>query len=388
MKMNKLIGFFFVLTYFLKFTTDGLFVSKEINSNLIPLKYITMFIVFILFILKTKGHLNVKKICFAKETIIIFWVILSFFILSLLFIIINENITSNTFSLLTKMTLSILFAFIILNSLEMDDIYKYMKIILIFAIIGYVLEIGIQGLKNFSISSMNFAKSYSPIESSYFSGTFVALGAFFGYFRKEKRWMIISIIFSILTFKRLAILFSIFILIMPWLLNIDKTISKKYLLLFSIFFILLTYGYNWLLQEKNEKFFYDIFHQTQSEFTMTRSDRIHLLNYNNFKSYGYGSAASELGLELIEMDLIEILLELTIIGLTIFCICYWRITNGNVYCCVFMLYHFINFLTSHSLAGNFSWTINFIIIGAILYKDGKKYIGKRPQLLKLLKIKK
>ena len=45
MKVKKLIGFFFVLTYALKFITDGMFVAKEVNSIFISFKYITMFIV-------------------------------------------------------------------------------------------------------------------------------------------------------------------------------------------------------------------------------------------------------------------------------------------------------------------------------------------------------
>lgn len=388
MKVKKLIGFFFVLTYALKFITDGMFVAKEINSIFISFKYITMFIVFILFAIQKRGKFDLRKMCFLKETKTICFVIISFLLLSIVFIILNGKFTMNTISLLIKIFLSISFAFVILNSLDMDDIYKYMKIILIFAILGYVLEIGIDNFSNFSLSSMNFAKSYSPFESSYFSGTFLALSTFFCYFRKEKKWMIISIIFTILTFKRLSILFSIVLLFIPWFVKIDNKISKKYIICIASVFILLTFGYNWLLQEKNEGLFYDMFGQTQSEFTMTRSDRLHELSYRDFESYGYGSAATELGLELIEIDLIEISMELTIIGLSIFCISYWAITNGQIYCCIFMFYHFMNFLTSHSLAGNFSWTINFIIIGSILYKNTKGYIGKRPKFINSLKLKK
>ena len=381
MKVKKLIGFFFVLTYALKFITDGMFVAKEVNSIFISFKYVTMFIVFILFAIQKRGRFNLKKMCFLKETKTICFVILSFLFLSIIFIILNGKLTMNTISLLIKMFLSISFAFVILNSLDMEDIYRYMKIILVFAILGYVLEIGIDNFSNFTLSSMNFATSYSPFESSYFAGAFLSLSAFFCYFRKEKKWMIISIIFSIRTFKRLAILFSLLLLIIPWFIKIDSKISKKYLLCFAFIFVILTYGYNWLLEQKNADVFYDIFGQTQSEFTMTRSDRLHELSYRNFESYGYGSAATELGLELIEMDLVEILMELTIIGLIIFCVGYWSITNGQIYCCIFMTFHFMNFLTSHSLAGNFSWTLNFLIIGSILYKTTKGYIGKRPRFI-------
>ena len=171
MKVKKLIGFFFVLTYALKFITDGMFVAKEINSIFISFKYITMFIVFILFAIQKRGKFDLRKMCFLKETKTICFVIISFLLLSIVFIILNGKFTMNTISLLIKIFLSISFAFVILNSLDMDDIYKYMKIILIFAILGYVLEIGIDNFSNFSLSSMNFAKSYSPFESSYFSGT-------------------------------------------------------------------------------------------------------------------------------------------------------------------------------------------------------------------------
>ena len=65
MKVKKLIGFFFVLTYALKFITDGMFVAKEVNSIFISFKYVTMFIVFILFAIQkwkyTKKYISKQR---------------------------------------------------------------------------------------------------------------------------------------------------------------------------------------------------------------------------------------------------------------------------------------------------------------------------------------
>ena len=386
-KIKKIIFFLFVATYIIRSITDGLFVVNDINNFMVSSKYITMFLAIIFFFMLKRGKLKLSKSCFGNEMKRMLFLVISFFVISLLFAIIEQNITINTFTILIKMILGIFFAFIILNTLDIDEIYNAMKIILIFAIIGYIIEIGIENFNIENIALINYAKSYSPFESSYFAGIALSTCAFFSYFRKEKKWLILSILFTICTFKRLSILFAIVLLFLPWFINIDGKIDKKYIVLISVLFVFFTIGYYWILQENNENLFYDIFNETQTQFTMTRSDRLHELINENFQSYGLGSAANELGLELIEMDLIEIYMELTIVGLILFCLTYWSMTSGQIYCCIFMAYQFLNFLTSHSIGGNFSWTINFIIIGSILYKNVKEYKGTRPKFLNIIKMR-
>ncbi len=386
-KIKKIIFFLFVATYIIRSITDGLFVVNDINNFMVSSKYITMFLAIIFFFMLKRGKLKLSKSCFGNEMKRMLFLVISFFVISLLFAIIEQNITINTFTILIKMILGIFFAFIILNTLDIDEIYNAMKIILIFAIIGYIIEIGIENFNIENIALINFAKSYSPFESSYFAGIALSTCAFFSYFRKEKKWLILSILFTICTFKRLSLLFAIVLLFLPWFINIDGKIDKKYIVLISVLFVFFTIGYYWILQENNENLFYDIFNETQTQFTMTRSDRLHELINENFQSYGLGSAANELGLELIEMDLIEIYMELTIVGLILFCLTYWSMTSGQIYCCIFMAYQFFNFLTSHSIGGNFSWTINFIIIGSILYKNVKEYKGTRPKFLNIIKMR-
>ena len=302
--------------------------------------------------------------------------------------IINSDYTINTYIILFKVVLGILFTYSIINTFKINDIYDIMKWMLFFSIIGYVLQVGINNFTLGNIKKMNFFESYSPLESHYFSGPFLASASFFSYYRKKKIYLIISVIFTILTFKRLAIIFAIFLLVLPYFINIDKKIKKKYVYVLPIIFVFLTLGYHELLQPENKEIFYKVFHDTPSHYTMGRSSRLNVVENNNFKSYGLGSAGSELGLEMLEIDFIEIYIELTIIGLIIFIFGFWSICNGQLYCIIFMCFLSLNFLTAGTFSSSFIWNRNLLIISSVLYFNDSEFIGNRPNFINKIKIKK
>ena len=73
-------------------------------------------------------------------------------------------------------------------------------------------------------------------------------------------------------------------------------------------------------------------------------------------NFGIGACEAHLG-RLLEMDLIQLLIEVSVVGLAVFSVCYWRVAGRTLYCVVYMAFQFLNMLTSHSLAGGFVWLI-------------------------------
>ena len=247
---------------------------------------------------------------------------------------------------------------------------------LVFSFIGYILEIGIDKFNISNILSIDFLNSYSPFESHYSAGTSIAMCAFFMYYRKNKVLGLLSLIFAFLTFKRAAVLFAILLLILPRIINVNKELGRKYINVIKIIFIFLTLIYFWLLLPTSSDIFFDIFGETQSNFTMTRSDFLNTLLNMGFKSSGFGSITDVLGRGL-EMDLISIFLETTIVGLIIFINGYWNCSGNTIYTVIYMFFQFSNLLTSHSLTNSFNWILAFLIIGCISYKKKEEFRIKK-----------
>ena len=371
--------FLFILMYAFRSFTDALYVSKGIESNfIINVKYIILIIaiIFSVFQLKYKK----EKLIFKKEFFNIIFVVFSIVVISLVMFLISDKIYMSFFERIIKLVLPIIYVFLLINLLDFKDIYTCMCGVLLLSFVGYIIEIGIDKFNISNILSIDFLNSYSPFESHYSAGTSIAMCAFFMYYRKNKLLELLSLIFAIFTFKRVAVLFAILLLILPRIINVNKELNKKYINIIKIIFVFLTLVYFWLLLPSSSDIFFDIFGETQSKFTMTRSDFLNTLLNIGFKSSGLGSITDILGRDL-EMDLISIFLETTIVGLIIFINGYWNCSGNKVYTVIYMLFEFSNLLTSHSLTNSFNWILAFLIIGCKSYKKKEEFKTRKIKFI-------
>ncbi len=370
----------FILMYAFRSFTDAIYVSKGIESNfLINVKYLILgvAILFGIFQLKYKK----EKTIYNKELVNIIIVISTFVIISSVMIIITENFYSSFIESIIKLSLPIVYVYLLLNIMDFEDIYKCMCGALIFSFIGYVLEIGIN---NFTISNflkIDFIHSYSPFESHFSAGTAIAMCTFFMYYRKNKILKYLSLIFAIFTFKRMAVIFALVLLFLPKFIDVNKNLKEKYKNIIKVIFVIFTLVYFWLLTPQSNIFFEKIFGESQTSVTMGRSDFLQSLLNMDFVSSGYGSISNLFGKGL-EMDLISIYLETTIIGLIVFINGYWNCAGNKVYTFVYMTFQFLNLLTSHSLSNSFNWILAFLIIGCISYKKNQQIETKINNLEK------
>lgn len=361
----------FITIYAFRSFTDAVYVSKDIDSNiLINIKYILLMLAIILLIFQLK--FNKKERIFKKEAFNMGVVIIGLIFISLFMFLINNEIYSSFYEMIFKLLIPIVYVYLLLNVLNFKSIYICMCFALIFSFIGYIIEIGIENFTIDNLLSVNFLDSYSPFESDFSSGTSIAMCAFFMYYRKNKFFVILSLLFALLTFKRFAVLFAILLFFLPKIIDVNKSINKKWIRIVQVLFIIITPIYLWLLLPEQSQTFFNIFGETQKKFTMGRSDFLHELLFNNFHSSGYGSIINILGRSL-EMDLVSIYLETTIIGLIIFVVGYWNCSGAKLYTFIYMLFQFANLLTSHSLENSFNWILIFLTIGAISYKKNENF---------------
>lgn len=365
----------FILMYAFRSFTDAIYVSNGIESNfLINVKYLILgvAILFGIFQLKYKK----EKTIYNKELLNVSIVIITIVFISLIMIIISGNFYFSFIEKIIKLILPIIYVYLILNIMKFEDIYKCMCGALIFSFIGYILEIGINNFTINNFLKIDFIHSYSPFESNFFAGTAIAMCTFFMYYRKRKIFTYLSLIFAIFTFKRMAVIFALLLLFLPKFIDVNKDLKKKYKNIIKIVFIILTLIYLWLLTPQSSVLFEKIFGETQTSMTMGRSDFLQSLMSMNFISSGYGSIVNILGRGL-EMDLISLYLETTIIGLIIFVNGFWNCSGNKSYTFIYMLFQFFNLLTSHSLSDAFNWIIAFLIIGCISYKKEEQFKIKR-----------
>lgn len=364
--------FLFVLMFACRSFTDAIFVSKGITSNIwINLKYfIVIFAILLNGIYLVK---NKRKFIFTKELKNVLFVSITLIVISCIEILINDKLNNITFEEIFKLILPIIYVFLIINTLEFEEIYSAMRITLIMSIIAYIIEIGSSNFSISNIISMNFENSYSPFESHFASGTSIAMCTFFLYYRKDKLFTILSFAFAIFTFKRLSVLFAILLMFLPMFINVDKEVGKKLRIFFKICFIALPLLYYIFLLPSSSEFFYKVIGESQSKFTMGRSNMLSYINGSNFKSFGLGSSTIFIGRSL-EMDLIKIYIETGIIGLVVLVSCYWECAGKTRYTYIYMLFQFINLVTSHSLENSFNWILVFMTIGCITYKQRRSLL--------------
>ncbi len=366
----------FVITFALRSYTDAVYESNGIHGGMIVnLKYVTLLlgITFCLLQLWNRKKNQVKyDVVFRKESHYVAAAMISIFTLSLFESLFHTGIdaTSQMISELIKLILPILYAYLVLNTFDYEDIYWSMTFVLFFSILGYVLEIGSNAFTLANIQRINFSTSYSPFESHYAAGSAIAMCTFFMYYRKNRILEIISFLFAIATFKRSAVVFAILIFVLPMVFDMSAPVKKKNVNAFKCAFILSTCFYYWIQLPSNVNLFEKILKIDADVFTMGRSGYITKLISSGFTSTGLGSTTLFIG-KSIEMDLIKIMLEVGIVGLAIFVWCYFECAGRTRYSLLYMVFVFFNLLTSHSLTNAFSWILIFVILGTMNYKEPK-----------------
>lgn len=302
-----------------------------------------------------------------------------FLLISLFKIMTVRHFSMRLVNELMFMYLPILYAYGLINTLSFKQIERAMFGTLIISFLGYLFNLNLQGGLSAAISSISFSNSQSVFESSQFAGTSIAVALFYLYYRKNRLATFLSVLFVFLTFKRLAILTVIILIVLPKIIDLTKPASKWIFRIFVFVTFILSILYFNLMIPGNRELASAIFKNGIDHFTMGRYWRFSLL-YNNprFINYGLGSTydfLEKLYSFSLEMDICRLLIEVGYIGTFVFIYNYFYSAKKNMYCMLLMTYLFFNMITSHCLAAMFTWIIVFITIGTIEYINPK---GAKP----------
>lgn len=367
--INIILYFIYILIYSLLVVFFGLGNSVAnwryyILAGVVLLSFISIFIKY--------GKKVYKKKLFCKELLFTIFTAIVFLIFSL---ICSKNtgipLHYRTLVQISLFLLPSLYAFNFINIFSMKTIFNIMKFTTLVIIVMYFLQPGHCLSDFFNLANwraISFTGSVSFTESSEFAEVFLQLFVFFYYFKtkpiekKQRRslhiFSIVTLIFTILSFKRLGILFAIFIFIFGKIVKRNQNLSFNPTVLLAIVFTILTIGYTKFMQGL-------IFTNIDvSKLTSWRNWILSLWETKGYLSYGYGSSMLVIG-RYLEMDLVQIYLELNVIALLLFCFTFFRIAKRNGYSQLVMIYAFLNMLTASSLPWTLGWVIMMIAVSCI-----------------------
>lgn len=236
-------------------------------------------------------------------------------------------------------------------------------------------------LKNFAgqltlanIKSISFANSYSPFESE-LAFVFLIFECFYLYMAKRKN-AIISLILCILSFKRISMLAAIVFFIFSKWIVVKKAVNKKIVIVTTVVFVLLPVLTCLMLNDTLEAWFYQTFHVTLNEITLTRSSRIEAVINSGQIKYGLGSVTTYLTKYLnalhgsnfsnrnLHNDLVKIYLECGILGSIVFTYIYMKAASVSRMLFVMMCYVFFECYFNHLFGAGSTdiWILIYLIM--------------------------
>ena len=275
-----------------------------------------------------------------------------------------------------RLMIPFIYTFLFLNFLSVHDIELFMKFGLIIALVAFFLSTNFSAITLNNILSISFLNSYSPFENSEVSFLSFALATFFIYYKnKFPICTILAMLLVVLTFKRVYVLGILLLFIAS--MNFFKRIKIKRWVLYisSITWILLVKFYMFLLNPINYNLGLEKFHFDVVNFSMNRAFRVWYLIQHNYLSGGLTSTTKFLQNNLffngttLELDLFKILMEIGIVGVIIFIICYYRIVGRSLYAYLLISIMLLQFLMASGVNGYLEMSIVLITVALSNYEN-------------------
>lgn len=383
-KYNRTINYIALFVLFFLQNIDNYVRERHISAlGLNTIKNITLLIVGLLFLYEI---LQLKKITnsawtlfFTDELKSILFLGSSFLVLSAFYMIKNGGYVLATFMGIFKIVIPVVIAYAIINVMEMQDIYKLMSILLILSFSGYLFsKIDLFSISN--IKQINFATSNSPFESNFFSPTAMAFCLFFCFYRKKKSLTYLSVFFTIMTFKRIMILYAIFLLLVGGLIQ-KRKISSKVVYVFAVAFLVLSFFYIKLMRGECSDIVKQLIGIDVNTFVMGRAYFMQVI-IRNFKSLGYMS--STVGYQSMEMDIPMIYTEMGILSVIAIIFSLLNLVKYNMYNFLIIVFCLLELLTSHWLDIPYFWIVTYITIGCITYRTDALELQKAKARIKFV----
>lgn len=376
-QINKVLNYIlFVATFFLQSYVDGKYIAYgDEPTNLKIAKYVLLGVGIIWGAMQVIGK---KRLIFLRELRNVMIAIGTFLVVSLILIFFRGGDLSFCLELIARYAMAILYGFVLLNVLDFEDIYRLMVFYLLISIYGWVIQVGDLLMDINTYKQMSFSNSYSPLESHYFAPAAMNCCAFFLYYKRNKWTQIVSFLFAVLTFKRVQLVFTFIILLMPIVADPNRRVKKSTQYLFYVSIILAAVGYMALLMPEQEWIIESLTGMSTNEFTSGRSTLLQRLLESDYRMAGLGTSETILGRG-IEMELIAIMLEMSFPVMVIFVCCYVSVAGRKQYAMLVMAYLMTLLITGSALYNVFMWVTVYLFFGSVNYLQTVEYNPKNQR---------
>ena len=214
------------------------------------------------------------------------------------------------------------------------------------------------------IKQISFVESFSPYESV--TAHIFTLLFYYYYVKKKKVRCLLALIFGILSYKRLHVVFAVFVLLFGASLR-KKVVSYYLERIVKVIFIsspLVLYA---VLTDQFATWFQGTFKVDFGQFTMGRFDQLREVVTTDITNYGLGSIKYYLDskgayINILHCDILRILIETSFVGLIIFVFAYFNVARKSIYSMVLMVFIFLIMFSSTVINGFLGWFVVFLSI--------------------------
>lgn len=364
-KINSSLFIFYIFSYLF------LFEFFENNKFLFNFRHYILFFCFLISFLSMILKYDktfLKDNLYCKKSIYVLIVGVIFLIFS--FFAAHKVGYSFSFRSVVQTSLFVLptiYVFNIINILPIEKIIKLLKIVTLIFVMFYFTEERhtiFEFLKLENWRNISYTNSNSFTESHICAESFLQLFLFFFFIKRYYKnrikiknlnlYTTLNFIFTILSFKRLGVLFAIIIMFGSLFINYNKKIKFKSNLILTAFFVIMTTVYSEILKGTITIHGLDI-----NKLTTNRDYILSLWSAKNYFSYGYGTSLYVIG-RYLEMDLMQIYMEIGIFCLTIFIYFYLSLAGKKLYTNLIIIYVLFNLLTSSTMPWTSGWVLLII----------------------------
>lgn len=382
-------NYILLLIIFVFQVLDNYFREKMVDiSYMSAIKNSVLIVATLLFIIEIVYLERSNKFSrtFFSEMLNIVYLTICFTVLSLYYILKNNGFEIATVTGLVRILVPVIVSYTVLNVFQDKDLYRLMSVLLIITVIGYVLSI-FDKISIGNFMKISFIDSRSPFESTYFSPTAMGFCLFFCYYRKDKIFTVLSVLFAIMTFKRIMVIYSVLLLVFGGIVSKWRKVPKWVENMFMIVFFIFSMFYILLMEGKIDDFLISIIGKDVTSFTMGRSYFMGNI-ITDFKSVGFMS--STVGYRSMEMDIPMIYVEMGVGAVIATIYFYTRLVNQNWYNFLIIIFCLLELLTSHWFDITYFWIVAYITIGCIAKENeniSDREKGKNNVYLKKIKFK-
>ncbi len=275
---------------------------------------------------------------------------------------------------LIQIILPFLYAYLMINLFNLEEIKEFMIVALFLTWIGYISNVGISNFFNPSnYTSISYLTSYSAFENSTFAEVASGLAAYFIYnVKKMPILAALTLILNLFIFKRVFVLMVVVLFVLALMNKQNDLINGKMINFAKIFWCVVVFLLYFIYQPSIAKLISNRFGFDLVGFTMARIYRLWYVIEQGFKSYGLGStnlfihssALNYLGAEF-EMDFIRIMFELGPIAIMAIVFTYFKIIRRNKYSFFLICFCFLNLLMANGFVRYWGWSMRLITIAII-----------------------